>query len=184
MADFRVHVTKDYLVFCSAHFITYGKLCETLHGHNYRVGVTLEGACDENAYVFDFVTLKQLMKVLCDRLDHRMLLPAENPHLRIEETGPGMAVYYKQKQYVFPSEDVVILPITNTTAEMLAQYLAEQVEIELHERGATNIETIWIEVEETFGQSAIYRRLVDAAFPARRSVDDRVGNERDCYQRV
>ncbi len=64
--EFRVRVTKDYLVFASAHFITFaGHRCEALHGHNYRVGVVLEGALDaESWYVFDFVTLKRIMRRL------------------------------------------------------------------------------------------------------------------------
>lgn len=157
MPDFKVRVTKDYLVFCSAHFITYGQLCETLHGHNYRVEVVLEGQCDHNAYVFDFVALKRFMKVLCDELDHRMLLPAHNGHLRLQEEGRGLAVYYKNKKYLFPQEDVRVLPITNTTAEMLAQYLVKQIEAELIQRGTANIETIQVEVEETFGQAATCR---------------------------
>ena len=34
-SNFRVQVSKDYLVFASAHFITFrGHQCETLHGHN------------------------------------------------------------------------------------------------------------------------------------------------------
>ena len=45
--EFRVAVTKEDLVFAAAHFITLaGHRCESLHGHNYRVGVTLEGALD------------------------------------------------------------------------------------------------------------------------------------------
>ena len=48
---FRVQVSKDYLVFASAHFITFrGHQCETLHGHNYRVGVAVEGSVDEEAF--------------------------------------------------------------------------------------------------------------------------------------
>src|SRR5213076_998800 len=39
--EFRVSVTKDDLVFASAHFITFeGHACEGLHGHNYRAHVT------------------------------------------------------------------------------------------------------------------------------------------------
>jgi hypothetical protein len=46
-SHFRVQVSKDYLVFASAHFITFrGHQCETLHGHNYRVGVAVEGSVD------------------------------------------------------------------------------------------------------------------------------------------
>ena len=57
--EFSVSVTKDYLVFASAHFITFaGHRCEGLHGHNYRVRVTVEGALDQDTwFVFDFVVL-------------------------------------------------------------------------------------------------------------------------------
>src|SRR5206468_5839378 len=55
--EFSVSVTKDYLVFASAHFITFaGHRCEGLHGHNYRARVTIDGALDEESwFVFDFV---------------------------------------------------------------------------------------------------------------------------------
>ena len=49
-------VTKDYLVFCSGHFITYsGDQCERIHGHNYRTAVEVEDDLDVNHYVFDFI---------------------------------------------------------------------------------------------------------------------------------
>src|SRR6476660_3736636 len=57
---FQVRVTKDHLVFCSGHFISYeGDKCERLHGHNYRAAVEIEGELDENHYVFDFIALKR-----------------------------------------------------------------------------------------------------------------------------
>ena len=161
--DFRVEVTKDYLVFASAHFITFeGHRCEALHGHNYRVGVVVEGAVDhENWYVFDFVALKRLMKRLCDTLDHRVLLPLENPKLTITEDGDTVSVAYQGRaRYVFPRGDCVLLPIPNTTAEMLARHLVRQARAELEATGATNLTAIAMEVEENFGQSAIYRERV------------------------
>src|SRR5207249_1407148 len=59
-SEFKVTVTKDNLVFASAHFITFpGHRCETLHGHNYRTRVVIEGGLDAEAhYVFDFSALK------------------------------------------------------------------------------------------------------------------------------
>src|SRR6266851_2383631 len=58
---YKVRVTKDHLVFCSGHFISYeGDKCERLHGHNYRTAVEVEGDLDENCYVFDFIALKHL----------------------------------------------------------------------------------------------------------------------------
>ncbi|HTG83989.1 MAG TPA: 6-carboxytetrahydropterin synthase, partial [Gemmatimonadales bacterium] len=73
-SDFKVSVSKDYLVFSSAHFITFrGHQCETLHGHNYRLGVTVEGAVDdETLFVVDFSILKKLVRKLVDEIDHKV----------------------------------------------------------------------------------------------------------------
>src|SRR5690606_7524616 len=114
MAAYNVVVEKDYLVFASGHFITYGGLCEALHGHNYRARVELEGEVDENSYVFDFDTLKGIMRRLVDEIDHEMLHPRENPHLELREEGSEIEVRYGDRRYVFPRDDVVLLPIPNT----------------------------------------------------------------------
>ena len=106
--EFRVSVTKDYLVFASAHFITFaGHRCEGLHGHNYRACVTVEGALNEETwFVFDFVELKRLMRTLCDEIDHKVLLPLENPKIQIAEEGESVQVAYEGKpRYVFPTKD-------------------------------------------------------------------------------
>jgi 6-pyruvoyltetrahydropterin/6-carboxytetrahydropterin synthase len=158
--EFRVSVTKDYLVFASAHFITFaGHRCETLHGHNYRAGVVVEGALDrESWYVFDFVELKRIMRKLCDDIDHKVLLATENPHLQIAEQGDSVTVAYDdQPRYVFPKRDCALLPLPNTTVEMLAEYLTGQLQAQLVAEGQGGITAIEMEVEENFGQSATYR---------------------------
>lgn len=158
MGSFRIHVEKDYLGFASGHFITYdGHRCETLHGHNYRARITIEGPVDENYYVVDFVRVKKMLKRLCDELDHRVLLATDNRLISIERQEDGVDVRYKQRRFFFPYEDVVLLPIPNTTAEMLAQYLCGRVVAELREMGATRLSVVELEVEEAIGQSAIYR---------------------------
>ncbi|MEO8091013.1 MAG: 6-carboxytetrahydropterin synthase, partial [Gemmatimonadales bacterium] len=95
-SNFRVQVSKDYLVFASAHFITFrGHQCETLHGHNYRVGVAVEGAVDsECLFVLDFSVLKQIVRKLVDTIDHKVLLPTLNPKLAFREEGDRLAVDY------------------------------------------------------------------------------------------
>ena len=163
-SGFRVSVTKDNIVFASAHFITFpGHRCETLHGHNYRTRVAVEGGLDpETAYVIDFAELKQLMKRLVDEIDHRVLLPLQNAKLQIKEAGDFVTVAYEgAPRYVFPKRDCALLPIPNTTVEMLAQYLCGRARAELLRAGgegnAVDLTTIEVEVEENFGQSATYR---------------------------
>ena len=158
--EFSVSVTKDYLVFASAHFITFaGHRCEGLHGHNYRVRVTIDGALDDESwFVFDFVILKKIMRGLCDEIDHKVLLPLENPKIQIVEEGDSVNVAYEGKpRYVFPRKDCSLLPVPNTTVEMLAELLVTRLRAELEKMGARGLTAIEMEVEENFGQSAIYR---------------------------
>lgn len=159
--EFKVAVTKEDLVFAAAHFITFaGHRCETLHGHNYRAGVVVEGGIDTDSwFVLDFAALKRLMRRLTDELDHKVLLPLDNPKLAITQDDASVRVAFDgQPRYVFPARDCVILPIPNTTVEMLAQYLTGRVRAEV---GAVNIKAIEVEVEENFGQSASYREILD-----------------------
>jgi 6-pyruvoyltetrahydropterin/6-carboxytetrahydropterin synthase len=158
--EFRVSVTKDYLVFASAHFITFaGHRCEGLHGHNYRARVTVEGALNEESwFVFDFVELKRIMKRLCDEIDHLVLLPTKSDRVGVKEDGETVSVSVDGKpRYVFPRKDCALLPIPNTTVEMLAQMLTERLHAELTAQGAKGLTAIEMEVEENFGQSAVYR---------------------------
>jgi len=162
-SHFRVQVSKDYLVFASAHFITFrGHQCETLHGHNYRVGVAVEGAVDDEAFfVLDFSILKQITRRLVDEIDHKVLLPLQNPKLAFHEDGDRLRVdYFGQPTYVFPRRDCALLQIQNTTAEMLAQYIGIQVRDELNRSGYTHLTLLELEVEENYGQSATYRETL------------------------
>ena len=156
---FRVSVSKDYLVFASAHFITFkGHQCEALHGHNYRVGVTVEGAVDaECLFVLDFSILKQIVRKLVDEVDHKVILPTDNPKLAFRH-GDGMVHvdYFGKPTYVFPESDCAMLPLPNSTAEMLARFLADRTRAELTARGFTHLTLLELEVEENYGQSATY----------------------------
>ena len=161
--EYRVSVTKDYLVFASAHFITFaGHRCEGLHGHNYRVRVTIEGGLNEEAwFVFDFVELKRIMKRLCDEIDHLVLLPLESDRVKVAEDGDTVRVSVDGKpRYVFPRRDCALLPIPNTTVEMLAKLLTTRLRTELEGGGATALTAIEMEVEENFGQTAVYRETL------------------------
>jgi len=158
--EFKVTVTKDNHVFAAAHFITFpGHQCERLHGHNYRTHVVVEGGLDPEAfYVIDFSMLKQLMKRLTDEIDHKVLLPLENPVVKVHEEGETVRVSVGGKpRYVFPRADCALLPVPNTTVEMLAQYLAGRVRRELAASGGVALSAVEVEVEENFGQSATYR---------------------------
>lgn len=152
---YTVRVTKDYLVFCSGHFITYnGDQCERIHGHNYRVAVEVEDALDENHYVFDFIALKDVTRAITDDLDHRMLLPTRSPLVTLTEDGANWLVRYRDRHWSFPRDECALLPIENTTAERLADYIAGRLRESIVGKGLKLPKVLRVEVEESFGQSA------------------------------
>jgi 6-pyruvoyltetrahydropterin/6-carboxytetrahydropterin synthase len=152
---FKVRVAKDHLSFCAGHFISYeGDKCERLHGHNYRAAVEVEGVLDENGYVFDFVALKGRTKAVTDELDHHMLLPTANALIRVEEGPRSVSVRYRDREWTFPRDDCVLLPVENTTAELLARYIARRLEQDLRQRFGYAPTALRVEVEEDVGQSA------------------------------
>jgi 6-pyruvoyltetrahydropterin/6-carboxytetrahydropterin synthase len=154
-SQFKVRVSKDYLVFCSGHFITYdGDHCERLHGHNYRTAVEVEDELDENDYVIDFIALKDLTRKITDELDHRMLLPARSSKIQVREDGANLRVTYRDRLWSFPRDECVLLPIANTTAELLADYIASRIRQEMVGRGWRLPRVLRVDVEESFGQSA------------------------------
>ena len=154
---YTIRVTKDYLVFCSGHFISYeGHQCERLHGHNYHTAVEVEAVLDENFYVFDFIALKNDTKAITDELDHFMLLPTKNRVIHVEEKANEIHVKYKDRQWIFPRGDCVLLPIENTTAELLARYIGQRLLADLREKHRFVPEVLRVEVEESIGQFAIY----------------------------
>ena len=155
---FTIRVAKDHLVFACGHFITFaGHQCERLHGHNYRAEVEIEAPLDpRDHYVFDFVALKERAKEITDEFDHHMLLAARNELLTLEEAAGRVRVTYLDREWVFPRGDCVLLPIENTTAELLAKHVAGRLADVLRERHGFVPEVMRVEVEEAVGVSATY----------------------------
>ena len=160
MADERFHVSleKDNLVFSAAHFITFnGNVCEQLHGHNYRVKCKVYGPLDENGYVIDFIALRDTLMAIIATLDHRMLLPTEHSQIVVSPAEPERSevlVRFEQKRWIFPLEDCVLLPIANTTAELLAKYIGQQLIKALKKTVNTSVASVEISVDENRGQWA------------------------------
>ena len=156
----KVKVEAGYLTFSSAHFITYSGKCERLHGHNYGVLVEVEGELNENKVVFDFTILKRLAKEICQRLDHRFLLPLHNLDLELVASADCWQIRFRKRCYVFPRTDVVELPIENSTAELLAEYICHELCKALREYHISNLASITVGVEEAPTQMAYYQRTL------------------------
>jgi len=149
---------KEDIGFSAAHFVIGHKKCEHLHGHNWRVGVTVEGEEDDRGLVVDFLELGHMMRKICEAYDHRLLLPEKNSGLKHTEDGKITKVSACGREYEFPTEDIVWLPVLNITVEELARVVIDEVAKELSKY--PNVRKITVFVEELPGESATEERNI------------------------
>ncbi len=168
---FEVRLQKAVHVFSAGHFITLtDELCEPVHGHNWTVGVDVSGRPDAHGMVVDFIALRDAVTGVVARLDHRMLLPTENPRLAVATAkgphgGDEVTVTFRdQRRWVFPLEECVLLPMVNATAEWLARWIGMEVIGAFDGRGTPLAGNVRVSVDECLGQSGVWERVADAAW--------------------
>jgi 6-pyruvoyltetrahydropterin/6-carboxytetrahydropterin synthase len=154
------HVTVQgvRLRFAAAHMATLGDDLEPLHGHNYLVRCRVDGTLTSDRWVIDFSQLKAYVREACEALDHRFLLQTRSPLLEATEAEGAWTVQFADRTYRFPASDVAALPIENTTAELLAEWIAGRVEEALRRGGHEHITRVAVDVQEMPGQSGGYTR--------------------------
>lgn len=150
---YRVRLSKENMVFSAAHFITFnGNVCERLHGHNYHVTATVHGELDENYYVIDFIALRDSLAAIVGELDHHMLLPTKHGTIHVRADTREVEVTHEDRRWVFPRGDCLLLPLENTTAELLARYIGGQLLDAILEKTGLLPAKLVVEVDENEGQ--------------------------------
>jgi 6-pyruvoyltetrahydropterin/6-carboxytetrahydropterin synthase len=140
--------------FSAGHFVSEGGKCERLHGHNYQVMVRVSGKIDAQGMVIDFRVLKTHLRRLCKEWDHRLLLPAHSAQIKIETKGELTEVKTPDRKYSFPTKDILILDVVETTAEELAKILAERLGAALKPE-FPHVHQLAVSVAESVTQRAI-----------------------------
>jgi 6-pyruvoyltetrahydropterin/6-carboxytetrahydropterin synthase len=159
---YSVRLDKEHHIFSAAHFITYsGDICERLHGHNYRVAVEVEGPLDENQYVIDFLALRDELKLITDELDHHVLLPTGHPLIRVTAGDKEIETVFTLdgRRWIFPRGDCVLLPVVNTTAELLARYIGERLQVAIQRRTGLRPSRLEVAVDENHGQWGVWEQV-------------------------
>ena len=160
----RVTVERNRLRFTAGHFATFADELEPIHGHNYEVIVEVEGPLTDESWVVDFSLLKRLTRQVCQTLDHKFLLQMQSRVLTIRDEDTHYAVQYKQEPpYRLPKRDVAPLPIDNTTAERIAEYIAGQLQASLAEEAPGGLLRLRVGVEEMPGQTGWYDAPLSSA---------------------
>ena len=159
MERWGLDMAKEYFKFSAAHFLIFPDgSAERLHGHNYHVTVELDAGLDEFGLVLDFKKVKPVVRELCDWLDEHFLVPGLHAELEVGDAVDGhRTVVYRDTRYMVPDEDLIVLPINNSSSENLATWFGRRLKEELESRFAgVEIERLHVSVEETSGQRGVY----------------------------
>ena len=144
-------ITKEF-TFDAAHYLPnyYGK-CENLHGHTYRLQVTIKGPIAANGMVIDFVLLKHIVKEhILTKVDHHCLNDQfKNP------TTELICKWIWDELQDLPTLMEDALKSTSLPTE-LKQYVAEPIDNIDHRDTPTNITLHKIKLWETATSSATY----------------------------
>jgi 6-pyruvoyltetrahydropterin/6-carboxytetrahydropterin synthase len=166
MEHYQVRIANDYLVFSAGHFITVDEgTCEALHGHDYRVTAAVSGPLDENHYVIDFGVLRRELQAILEDLDHRVLLPTSHPQIRVTSNEREVTATFADRRWVFPRNDCRLLPVPNTTTELLAHLIGQYLRHRLEAKTGIRPALVRIELSEGYGQSAICELRTDDKEP-------------------
>lgn len=143
---------KSKIRFSAAHIIPEYEKCGRLHGHTYAVHAKIYGKPDDKGIIIDFSVLKETLKNIVKKLDHRILIPEKNSFTKVEKENNEIQITSLGKKYEFPLEDCLLLPLKSTSAENLSKYILERIVDNF--TSFERIETIEIGVDEGFGQGA------------------------------
>ena len=123
-----IRITKAFK-FEMAHALHgYDGLCKNIHGHSYRLWVTISGEIKnekghkKDGMVLDFDSIKKIIKqAIIEKYDHSLILNANSPHAEIDLSA-FEKVFYLPFQPT--SENLV-----NDFAKLIKSNLPENVEL-------------------------------------------------------
>lgn len=137
-----MYYLKSEHSFDAAHFLKdYCGKCQNLHGHRWRVVVELKGETlseetQTRGMMIDFSDLKEVVKTLCDHLDHCL----------IYETG---SLKERTKEALLDEDFRLVEVPFRPTAENFARYFYEEI-------STRNLPVHRVEVYETPNNCAAY----------------------------
>lgn len=124
----EVAIAKERMKFSAGHFTIFSAQDrERIHGHDFRVTVTFTTEVGPNGMAFDYCIVKNLVTKVCDSLDEYLLLPLNNPYLKIQQSDVAIRAIFWTETLTFLPRDVKLLPIRNVTVEDLSCFILTSV---------------------------------------------------------
>ncbi|MGY8988637.1 MAG: 6-pyruvoyl trahydropterin synthase family protein [Flavobacteriales bacterium] len=120
----KVRITKEFKFEMAHALYGYDGLCANIHGHSYRLWVTVRGNVKkENKHikdgmVMDFMDLKSIIKpTIISKYDHSLVLNANSPHSNLDLSAFDK-VYYLPYQ---PTSENLVTDFANSITSLLPE---------------------------------------------------------------
>ena len=120
----KVRITKEFKFEMAHALYGYDGLCANIHGHSYRLWVTVRGDVKkENKHikdgmVIDFTDLKSIIKpTIIKKYDHSLVLNANSPHANLDLSAFDK-VYYLPYQ---PTSENLVSDFANSITSLLPE---------------------------------------------------------------
>lgn len=108
----KLKISKEFHWQMSHRLPSHKGLCSNIHGHSYKLRVTLVGETNPNGMVMDFYDLVAIVQPLIDQLEHSVA---------VDKDDAKFIAFLKENNFRY-----VELP-TATTSENLSFWIANQV---------------------------------------------------------
>lgn len=90
----KIKIRKEFEFESAHHLPSHSGKCKSLHGHSYKLAVTIEGEINKNGMVMDFSDLRTIVKYeVVELLDHKYL----NDVFDFEPTAEQMVTWIWDK---------------------------------------------------------------------------------------
>ena len=151
MYHLHINGRESRIEFQSAHILPESEKCSHLHGHTYTIDAKIYGEVKEDMTVIDFAVVKNILRKIAEKLDHKMLIPGKDQ--KFVKANGDIRAKIDGREYLFPGEDCFILPVEACTAEAIAKFV--------HELFVSKIPgyTVEIGITEGFGSEAWYSSI-------------------------
>ncbi|MCX8011467.1 MAG: 6-carboxytetrahydropterin synthase [Ignavibacteria bacterium] len=115
-------------------------LCKNLHGHSYKMIVTLEGEVNQNGILVDFYDVFKLVSPIIQELDHSFICDKSDKELidSLQKLGSKISVID-----------------TTTTVENICKYIADRIANEKLPNNLSKLTVIVYETEDAFAEYSI-----------------------------
>ena len=165
----KLTIQSQDLHFCSAHFLIgdEGPL-EPIHGHNFFLKLEVEGIPDTLGIILDFVLAKKALLTACKKFNTKTLIAAHPPAGEWLENKKDEQIEYRLNNrllYIIPAKDVVLLSLTNITAELLAEEILNGFYQELSMENAqvfSHVDKMELTLEESPGSFSTASKKISA----------------------